>query len=899
VWRERIWAGAAAIVTLAAGCILDVPPAVPVTQPVQTPRRTLVLGSGLRVVLEQAPDYGAAAVVSAISAGAADDPAGKRGLAHFVEHLTVQSSHNGVSFRDATLERRANATTGWDDTTYHAVTDPGALEQTVAVAYDAVVDPLGGVDDAAFQRQKRIVENEVRFHQVEETPADEALWAAVFPAEDPYSLPIAGTVESVDRLSWQDVRAFTAAHYQPARAVLVVVAPSSLDDQQRMIERITGDRVETATPPATPSVESERPAADRAYSYTETRLPVATPRLLIGWALPSSPHANDLAELVTRMVRGLTFELHSRDPDLSSVDGQLHVGTRANLLTLRVILKDGTHPERTARLVLDEVKEGFEKLGFQFQGFESLKSYYGSEVVYEQESLLRRAIDAAQSTLTTGVPSFLAGRGERILALGSADVVGYVHRYVSPDLAHVVLIHPGEPPALASDAGRALAVAALRTPEAASGPPARVAVVPAAAPPAPNPLLGGLETHTLSNGLTVVLFRRPGSLFHTVLLGFRGGLAQASPPGVTVATAWARLWSKQPPAVFGIVHRDWSDDNNTVEELHGLGSNVSATLERMRDQLGFSVFWPPKNFTDRVKVWQSESEMPEQVLARLMAPALYADQPLGKRPTAEEIQRITPAEVNKWLSRVRQPSNALLVIVGDFDPAAALAAAEKHLGNWWGRNGAPTPPPVDPPPHTELGPGSEGKRIFFAHQPGAAHATLRFDCLLPPTTPENWAARRIFLDGVQDAVLGELRENLGSTYGVSGRLLMLRSGTATFELATDIDERLLPEALRWLRANVAGPGRGFVGRDRLGAIKASAIRSYQLDGATSAGWANYLLGNWSHNWPLDLHDKVAAAIAGVPPEEVDQLADHCRANGVVGLLGNEPRLRRAWDDATR
>jgi zinc protease len=898
VRRERFLLAAATMAALTAGCILSPPPALPVTQPVQSPRRTLMLGSGLRVVLEQAPDYGAAAVVSSISAGAADDPADKRGLAHLVEHLTVQSSHDGVSLSAAALEGRANGTTTWDETTYQALTDVGALEQTVAVAYDAVVDPLGGVDDRVFQRQKRVVENEVRFHQVEETPADEALWAAVFPPADPYSLPVAGTVDSVDRLSWEDVRSFTATHYQPSRSVLVIVAPSPLDEQQRMIERITGDRAAAAAPLATPAVESERSAADWPYSYTETRSPVATPRLLIGWALPASPHSNDLADLVTRMVRGLTFELHSRDPDLLSIVGELQVGTRANLLTLRVILKEAAHPEWTARLVLDDVKGGFEKLGFAFQAFESLRNLYGSEVVHEQESLLRRATDTAHATLETGVPSFLADRGDRILALGSADVIGYVQRYLSPDLAHVVLIRPGEPPVLPSDAGRPLAVAALRTSERWAAPPAKVAAVPAAPPPAPHPLLGGVETHTLANGLTVVLFRRPGSLFHTVLLGFRGGRAQASPAGVTVAAAWARRWEKQPPAVFGIVRHDWSDENNTVEELRGLGSNVGPTLEKLRDQLGFSVSWPPKNFNDRVEVWQRESEMPGQVLARQMAPALFADQPLGKAPTAEAIQRITPAEVNSWLSRVRQPSNALLAIVGDFDPAAALAAAQQHLGNWWGRNGAPTPPPADPPPRTELDPGSEGRRIFFAHQPSAAHATLLFDCLLPPTTPENGAARSIFVNGVKDAVLTELRENLGSTYAVSTRLVLLRSGTGMFELGTDIDERLLPQALRWVRANVAGPGQGFVGRDRLAAIKASALRNFQLDSGTSAGWASYLLANWSHNWPLDLHDKVATAISDVTAEEVDQLANHCRANGVVGLLGNEPRLRRAWDEAT-
>jgi zinc protease len=875
-----------------AGCIVDTTPARPASATLEQPSRTLVLSNGMRVVLQLAPDFGAATVASGAGAGAADDPQGKRGLAHFVEHLVCQSSHGGVSFWTAVFEGRANAYTTWDETIYHATTDLGALEQTIAVAYDAVVDPLGGVDDVVFQRQKRIVESEVRFSHVEQTQADEALWAAVFSPEHPYARPVGGTIDSVAGLSWADVTGFVDVHYRPENSVLAVVAPLSLADQQRMVERITGLAASAAAPGGPASAGPEAPSVDLPRSYSETTAPVASPRLLIGWSLPSSNKSGDLASLVARMLQGLTVELHKHDDDLSHVEAGAESGKRADLLTVRATLKEGTHVDRSARRVIDEVQGGLAKLAFEFDGFETMRAFYGSEMLYEQESLSTEATDAVWSTLRTGAPTFLAKRGDRLLAVGSDEVLGYVRTYLSPARAHVVLIRPGPPPP-AVDSHPELVPAVLRAPvEApAHGPP-----IPAAAPTPPRPLLAGLEQHVLSNGLPVVLFQRPGSKFHTVLLGFRGGLAEAAPAGVTVAASWARHRSHQSPRIFGIIHDDWVDASDTLERLRGIGPNLDVTLGYLREQLGFSVFWPPKNFTDRVTLFEHEAQMPSQRLTRRMARALLGDTPLGIDPTAEQIQKITPAELNRWLSRVRQPSNSLLVMVGDFDPQAALAAAEKELGGW-GARAAPATPPAAPPVRTELDPSAE--RLVVVHQPGATHATLQFECLLPKVTAENWGGRRVFENGVYAAVLSHLREKLGSTYAVSDDHLILTGGTDLFRLWTDVDYPLLPDALRWLGQNLTGPGQGFVGRDRVEAIKATTIRDLQIDGASSEGWAGSLLWTWSQSWPLDLRDRLPAAVAEVTRDVLDQLADHCRANGVVGLLGDEARLRRAWEQATR
>jgi predicted Zn-dependent peptidase len=98
------------------------------------PSRTLALANGMRVLLEEAPDFGAAGAVLVVGAGAADDPEGKAGLAHLAEHLVFGATHASVSFRawSQNLDRGVNAMTTWDTTTYYAVERPSSLPAMVS-----------------------------------------------------------------------------------------------------------------------------------------------------------------------------------------------------------------------------------------------------------------------------------------------------------------------------------------------------------------------------------------------------------------------------------------------------------------------------------------------------------------------------------------------------------------------------------------------------------------------------------------------------------------------------------------------------------------------------------------------------------------------------------------------
>jgi zinc protease len=854
---------------------------VPHASIVAYPTRELELANGMRVVLETAPDFGEGGAVLVLGAGASAEPAGQAGLAHLAEHLIFNAEHGGVSLaqRERDLGWQANASTSWDETMVFAFADAGAIRDVVSFLAGAVVDPLAGVDEAAFQRELRAVGNEMRMRTEKGTPGQAfgLLMTAVFPKDHPYGHPIAGTPETLAALRFEDVRAFARAHYRPETSTLVVSAPLGLDDAQAMVERILGQRAQAPPAPWRPRPRAAAPPVSRS-SFETREAAVATPTLWMGWAVPpASGEQEDLGILVTSLLENASFELQEQDRDIAGVSAGVLEGTAASLLWVEVALKDAKHPERTARVVADQMTHGVEV-------FREQKWFTATQYAYLDEGLAERAMNLAWSAQQIGDPMFLRRLDQRIQHRSESAVQDYARSFLGAGRGHVLLLRPSS----------SLPVAGGLAPPAAGAAPAPVA---ARAAPLPvgetRPILGRLETHRLSNGLTLILVPRQGSPFHTVLLGFRGGQADATPPGVGVAAAWGRQWEQWSPAVFGVDYHHSVGEDSTLEVLRSTGSDVGATLDHLARLLGFSTFWPPKQFTRRLEVFERKEQAPLPQFERALARATFGAHPLGFRPTAREIQKITPSEVLRWISRVRRPGNAAVVVVGDFDPKRALEAAEAKLGTW-GATVAPAQR-LDPllPLEQAADAGGGAARLVMHDRPGAQQAYVRVRCLLPLVTPDHAATPLIFAQVVERVLRARLREEMGASYHVTTDVGFFAGGTTVFDLRADVRYDQLARALASIRAVIGPEGRGSFGQETFDRARWSVARPLNLD---TRSLAETVFDDWNLGWPLDTFDRLPAEVRATRPDEVGAIADHCAQNVVIGVLG-DARLTRGAEDA--
>jgi len=885
------------------GCILGPKSAeVPSAAIIQYPMRELELPSGMRVLLEQAPDFGVAGAALVVGSGSADESPAKAGLAHLTEHLAFEATHAGVSLaamRDD-LGTTTNAYTGWDETAFYAFESSRSLPELVGFLAGVVRDPLAGVDERLFQRDWQVVGDELQFRTETGTPGQAVGWlmAEVFPDNHAYAHSIGGTQATLAGLTLDDVRAFAAANYRPQSSTLVVSAPLSLDEQQAMVEQAMGEQARMRSPGPNLRLKDRAGALDtppRSLRTYESEVP--TPTLWIGWSVPSAYGDSGHLPLLLKstVVSTLRGSVLRRDADIAEVDANVERGTVASLFWVRVALKQGKHPEATAQSIVDELEGSLGKLSSWGVTSAEMRRYVATGYKYDEEEMTTRTMSSALSYHWLGLPTFLRDRGEHILGSSADEATDFAHTFLSSKRAHMVLVRPQAAANTASLAARPRARSAGLAAPASTPASVAVSAAKSTAQVGHPPLLGAIETHDLPNGLKLILLPRPGSPFHTVLLGFKGGRVHAVPPGVATAMNWARETDERSPDLWGVDHRYYVSAGGNFDVLRSTGKDVRGTLHHLRRMLGFSIFWPPRRYTELMTVLAQQDLAPAAILNRRTATALFGAHPAGNLATAEDMKKIAPIQVLRWVDRVRHPHNGVVIIVGDIDVKDALDAATDEIGHW-AAAAAPRSTIGSPTPLDEIGSGESGQ-LFVQDRPGAQEASVHLRCLLPPATPDNVGARLIFAQGFERKMRQALREELAGSYSVHGRATVVPGGTAVFDLTADVVYSHLSESLRRLRTMLVASDTEFA-RIRGMLVEAPGfVPRWALNLESTRDMAEYFFDMWVGGWPLDSIDLFPAQVRDTSEQQIAEVAQHCRQNWVVGLLGDERRLREAWSAA--
>ena len=203
----------------------------------------ITLGNGMHVVVIS--DHRAPVVTHMVwyKVGAADDPPGKSGLAHYFEHMMFKGTRDvpagGFSQAVARLGGRENAFTSYDYTGYYQTIAAEHLETMMRLESDRMTNLEVRQEDIAAERE---VVQEERRSRLENNPSGllgEQMNAAQFLAH-PYGRPVIGWKHEVAALSRQDLLDFYATHYTPNNAVLVVAGDVTLDQVRPLAEKYYG-----------------------------------------------------------------------------------------------------------------------------------------------------------------------------------------------------------------------------------------------------------------------------------------------------------------------------------------------------------------------------------------------------------------------------------------------------------------------------------------------------------------------------------------------------------------------------------------------------------------------------------------------------------------------------------
>ncbi|WP_214721188.1 pitrilysin family protein [Exiguobacterium sp. s192] len=226
------------------------------------------------------------------------------GIAHFLEHKMFESEKGDVFQEFGRLGASANAFTSFSRTAY-LFSATSLIEQNLETLIDFVQDPY--FTPESVEKEKGIITQEIQMYQ------DNPGWRLFFGliesmyAKHPVRIDIAGTPESIDQITADDLYTSYRTFYHPSNMVLFVVGNI---DPAETLALIKANQAKKNY--------SDRPAIERDYGVEpntvakkrfELELDVKTPKVLIGYKDTSLGGEEQLRrELTSELLLHLLFD---------------------------------------------------------------------------------------------------------------------------------------------------------------------------------------------------------------------------------------------------------------------------------------------------------------------------------------------------------------------------------------------------------------------------------------------------------------------------------------------------------------------------------------------------------------------------------------------------------------
>ncbi|MCW8916824.1 MAG: insulinase family protein [Magnetovibrio sp.] len=205
---------------------------------------TFTLDNGMEVVV--LPNHRAPVVLHMVwyKAGSTDEPKGKSGIAHLLEHLmfkgTPKFPNGEFSKRVAQHGGQENAFTSLDYTGYYQTVASDRLEMVMELEADRMTNLVLNAEDVATERAVVLEERNQRIENKPAARLNEKALQKLYPQGHPYGRPVIGWRDELAALTREDALSFYKTNYAPDNAILVVAGDVKVDDVKRLAERYYG-----------------------------------------------------------------------------------------------------------------------------------------------------------------------------------------------------------------------------------------------------------------------------------------------------------------------------------------------------------------------------------------------------------------------------------------------------------------------------------------------------------------------------------------------------------------------------------------------------------------------------------------------------------------------------------
>ncbi len=276
---------------------------------------TFTLDNGLEVVVLQ--NHRAPVVTHMVwyKVGAADEPPGRSGIAHFLEHLMFKGTKTRAAGEFSEIISRhggrENAFTSHDYTAYFQTIAKEHLPQMMELEADRMVNLVITEGEVLPEREVVLEERRSRTDNNPAAILREQVNATAY-LNHPYRRPIIGWEHEVRALTVDDIRAFHRRWYAPNNAILVVAGDVIPEEVRVLAERYYGP-IPTGPVPQRARPQEPPQRAARQVVYRDPRVRQSTwsrSYLAPSYVRGDTVHAYPLEILSEILGRGATSRLY-------------------------------------------------------------------------------------------------------------------------------------------------------------------------------------------------------------------------------------------------------------------------------------------------------------------------------------------------------------------------------------------------------------------------------------------------------------------------------------------------------------------------------------------------------------------------------------------------------------
>lgn len=414
------------------------------------PYKKFMLDNGLTVILHEDNSDPLVHVDVTYHVGSGREDIGKSGFAHFFEHMMFQGSENVADEQHFKIISESggtlNGTTNSDRTNYFETVPSNQLEKMLWLESDRMGFLLDAVTQKKFEVQRETVKNE-RGQRVDNRPygrLGERVAEALYPEGHPYSWPVIGFMEDLNRANVNDVKKFFLRWYGPNNATITI--GGDIDEEQTLawVEKYFGSI------PRGPEVKDPTPTdisleKDRYISLEDN---VSLPLLYMAYPTVHRLHPDEapLDVLASIIGQGKTSILY-KNLDKTGFAVQSSVNHGCKELSCEFVLYALPNPMSGKSLgdleaaIRDSFKE-FEKRGVQADDIERVKSGIKSSLIYGLQSVSGKVSQLAANQTFEGDPNLIQKELERYENVTEEDVMRVYNQYLKGKNAVIMSVVP-------------------------------------------------------------------------------------------------------------------------------------------------------------------------------------------------------------------------------------------------------------------------------------------------------------------------------------------------------------------------------------------------------------------------------------------------------------------------